>query len=100
MSYEGIPLWVTPRLSNFLCHNQFCRGIVVFLYDGYTVHVGYNQQVVEVDNTMYNVFHYNYWLDLMLNKIVNYILCPYHLSAVFLQILCFYQLVKKLFEAL
>ena len=58
----------------------------MLFYDVDTVDVGYNQQVAEVDNTMYHVIHNNYWLNLTLNKIVICVLYPYHLSAVFLQI--------------
>ena len=67
----------------------------MFLYDEDTVDVGYNQQVVEVDNTIYYVIHDNHWLKLMLNDITNYFLFPYHLSAVFVKILCFCQLAEK-----
>ena len=92
---EGIPLWVTPRLSNFSYNNQFCRATVVLLYDENTVDVGYNQRLVEVDNIMYNVVHDNYWLKLMTNKIVDYFLFLYHLSTLFVKNLCFCQSLKN-----
>ena len=66
------------------------------LYDYDTLDVGYNQKLVEVENTMYCVVHNNHWLKLNLNEIVNYIMFPYYFSAVFVKILCFCQLVKNL----
>ena len=53
-----------------------------------TVDIGYNKNVVEVDNTMYHVVHDNNLLKLNLYKISNYVLFPYHLSIVFVQIPC------------
>ena len=79
----------------FLYHNQFCKDIVVLLYDDDTVDVGYNKQVVEVDNITYHIVHNNHWLNLKLNGIANYFLFPYQLSDVFAKIKTFCQSVKK-----
>ena len=62
-----------------------------------TVDVGYNKKVVEVDNNMYNVVHNNHWLNLTRNDIDNYVLFPYQLSAVFVHIISFFQLVKYIY---
>ena len=39
----------------------------MLFYDNDTVEVGYNKKVVEVDNTMYHVFHNNNRLNYILN---------------------------------
>ena len=96
-SDEGIPLQVKPRLSTFIYHNWFCKEIIVLLYDADTVDVDYNKQVVGVDNMMYHVVHDNNVLNLSLNEISNYVLFTYHLSPVFVQILCFCQLVNNFY---
>ena len=61
----------------------------MLFYEEDTVDVGDNQQVFEVDNTTYPIVHNNHWLKLTMKDIVNYVLFPYHLSAVFVQSLCF-----------
>ena len=69
----------------------------MLFYDNVTFDVGYNKQLFEVDNMRYHVVHDNHWLNLTLNKIANYVLCNYLLSAVFVKILCFCKLVKHFY---
>ena len=58
--------WRYSTLSNttfihFFYYIQFCKVLIVFFYDDDTVDIGYNKQVVDVDNTMYHVFHNIHW---------------------------------------
>ena len=87
----------TSCLSTFLYHNQSFKDIFMFFYYAKTVAVAYNQQVVEVDNIMSHVAHDNHFLNLTLKDIENYVLFPYHLSAVFVKTPCFCQLVKHFY---
>ena len=68
----------------------------MLFYEEDTVDVGYNKKMVDVDNMMYHVFHNNHRLKFTPNDIENYVLFPYHLSAVFVKTICLCQLVKNL----
>ena len=66
----------------------------MLLRDEDTIDVGYTQQVVEFDITTYHVIHDNHLLNLTLHNIANCVLFPHPLNAMFVEILCFCQLVK------
>ena len=83
MPSECIPLLGKPSLFTYLYHNILCKEIVLLVYNEDTVEVGYNQQVVVVDNTMYHDIHDNHWFKLTLHDIDNFIMVFTPLNAMF-----------------